>query len=112
MSSKEFWFEVHPGESLVEREERWDRTIAVLHREGLTTSGVGPDGDYPVRYAFDSEGEMTFDEWFRGNPDAPWFEVYDTKPLDLEWDPSIIAFADHPAFAEALEEVASDAANA
>jgi hypothetical protein len=82
--STEFRFQVRPKESLVDRETRWDKELAELQAQGKTVAGVGPDGDYPIRYDFDESGTMTFDEWWQGNPDTPWFEVYSTVPLSAE----------------------------
>lgn len=79
--SKEFRFQVDPTEDLVGRETRWDKELAELHDQGLTVQGVGPDGDYPVRYDFDESGTTTFDEWWKGNPETPWFEVYNLVQL-------------------------------
>ena len=81
MSYREFRFKVSPGESLAAREARWDRELSELHAQGLDVLGVGPDGDYPVRYAFAADGTMSFEDWWKGNVDEPWFEVYDVKPL-------------------------------
>ena len=102
MSNAEFWFKVFPNEDLVSREKRWDKKIKKLHKKGLTTAGVGPDGDYPVRYAFDGDGTMTFDEWWKGDPSTPWYEVYNTVSLEQVWDDSTVSFADDPDFDEAL----------
>lgn len=85
MSIEEFRFKVEPKEDLVTREERWDAELLKLQSRGLTIKGTGPDNDYPVRYAFSADGEMTFEEWWKGNPDEPWYEVYNLVPLaDLE----------------------------
>lgn len=83
---KEFKFFVNPREPLEERELRWDKWMSELASEGLAIQGVGPDGDYPIRYAFGEDPELSFDEWWTGNPDAPWFEVYNTVPLEVEAD--------------------------
>lgn len=87
MSVREFKFEVFPRETSEERDIRWDKELAELQLEGLTIQGVGPDGDYPIRYDFAADGSLTFDEWWKGNPDTPWFEVYSLVPLlaDTEW---------------------------
>lgn len=80
-AGKEFKFYVNPRESSEEREIRWDKWMKQLQSEGLTVQGVGPDGDYPIRYDFGEGESMSFDEWWKGNPDEPWFEVYNTVPL-------------------------------
>lgn len=82
--STEFRFQVFPSEDLVSREIRWDKELAELQSQGKTVQGVGPDDDYPIRYDFDAEGTMTFDEWWKGNPDTPWFEVYNLVALNEE----------------------------
>lgn len=77
----EFKFYVSPRESPEEREIRWNKWVEELQTDGLTVQGTGPDGDYPIRYSFGQEDELTFDEWWKGNPDEPFFEVYNVVPL-------------------------------
>ena len=81
---REFRFQVDPTEGPDERDARWDKELLELASQGLAIQGVGPDGDYPIRYDFAADGSMTFDEWWRGNPDTPWFEVYNVVELDDE----------------------------
>lgn len=111
MSTEEFRFKVIPTEDLVTREERWDVELTKLQSTGLTVQGVGPDGDYPVRYDFAEDGSLSFDEWMQGNVDAPWFEVYNTVPLEQKWTADVVAFADDPDFDEALASVMQEESN-
>lgn len=83
-SVKEWRFQVDPAEGIEAREVRWDKELAELQAEGLTIQGVGPDGDYPIRYDFALDGSLSFDEWWKGNPSTPWFEVYNTIPLEVD----------------------------
>ena len=83
-SVKEWRFQVDPTEGMEAREVRWDKELGELQSQGLTIEGVGPDGDYPVRYDFNEAGDLSFDEWWKGNPSTPWFEVYNTIPLEVE----------------------------
>lgn len=111
MSNEEFRFKVIPTEDLVSREERWDREIQQLQATGLTVQGVGPDGDYPIRYAFAEDDSLSFDEWWKGNPETPWFEVYNTVPLEQKWTADVVAYADDPDFDEALASVMQEESN-
>jgi len=81
-STSTFRFQVDPTEGPEARDTRWDKELLELASQGLTIQGVGPDGDYPIRYDFAEDGSLTFEEWFKGNVDAPWFEVYNLVSLD------------------------------
>lgn len=74
----QFRFLVSPGEDLAAREARWDTAISDLQAGGMTVSGTGPDGDWPVRVEF-PDGQ-TIDH--TNHPiDGPFVEIYDTVPL-------------------------------
>ena len=80
---REFKFLVIPAESPEDREIRWDKWMEELRTDGFTIQGTGPDGDYPIRYSYAyGDEEISFDEWWKGNPDATFFEVYLEVPLD------------------------------
>ena len=86
---KEYKFLVMPRESLDEREARWDKWMQELASDGYVVQGTGPDGDYPIRYSFaHGDEEITFEEWWEGNPDAHFFEVYNIVPLPMDAQPT------------------------
>ena len=78
MSSSEFKFLVDPAESDEEREARWDKELGQLQSTGYTVSGVGPDGDWPIRND-PPEGKSWTEFW--QDPTQPFVEVYNTVPL-------------------------------
>lgn len=77
-TTREFKFTFDPKESPEEHESRWDAAVTALAAERLTIEGLGPDGDWPVRYE-DEDGNALRSDLFLSGPKS-YVEVYNTVP--------------------------------
>ena len=72
-----FWFD--PEEPAAEHEARWDKDVQEQWDKGLTLSGLGPDGDWPIRIE-DAEGNPFHPGAVFLERTGGYYEVYDLVP--------------------------------
>lgn len=77
-TTREFKFTFNPKESPEEHESRWDSEVTSLAAQHLTLEGLGPDGDWPIRYE-DVQGNPLRSDLFLTGP-AEYVEVYNVVP--------------------------------
>lgn len=74
----EFKFKFDPEEGPEAHEGRWDKEVTDLANQGLLIEGIGPDGDWPIRYET-VDGKPLRSDLFLTGP-AHYVEVYNTVP--------------------------------